>query len=120
MVYSFFINTDNYSKQSIINVAKSIFFKIEPANVDLYQYGHFTNKQIYEQVQRLPNLHTICSNSQFAYWLAKENAHFGKIITKRERESSLPVKGRPLWLFNEGIKGKKKHINIRLHFCLYF
>lgn len=28
MVYSYFINTDNCSKQSIINVAKSIFLKL--------------------------------------------------------------------------------------------
>ncbi|RCH85012.1 hypothetical protein CU098_000325, partial [Rhizopus stolonifer] len=55
---------------------------------------------------------------------AKENAHFGKIITKRERENNLPVKGRLLWLFNEGIKDHlresdtqfRKHVQKSINF----
>jgi hypothetical protein len=68
----------------------------------------------------LSNIHSICSNTQFALSLAaKENEHFGKITS--ERESGIPVKGRPLWLFNEGVKGKKTHTSILdyIFSCIY-
>jgi hypothetical protein len=49
--------------------SKKHILKIEPANDNLYRYGHCTNQQIYEQVQkRLPNPHTTCSIFQFAHW----------------------------------------------------
>ncbi|CAO3612501.1 unnamed protein product [Mucor hiemalis] len=71
--------TDNHSKKSILSVTKSIFFEDEPVKLELYTFGHITNVQIYE-----------------------EKDHFGGISTKRI--DGQPVKGRPLWLFNEAVK----------------
>jgi hypothetical protein len=106
MTYFYSINTENYTKQSIINVAKSILFKCEPENTELYVQGHFTNEKIYNQVKRrLPKLNIVCSTRQFALWLNKENEYFGS--TAIQRVNGVPVKGRTLWIFKEAVEGKR-------------
>lgn len=71
---------------------------------------------MYEQVKkRLPRLGTVCSQYKFSRWLTEEIVTFGSLTTRRERRTGSAVKGRPLWLFNESIKGKNTLI-LNLYF----
>ncbi|KAF7721277.1 hypothetical protein EC973_004970, partial [Apophysomyces ossiformis] len=93
----------NYSKRNIIDMAKRIYSCSDPASQVFYNYGYFTNKDIYEELQQhFPKLAEMYSLQQVGNWLNKESNHFGPLKTRRN--SGVPQKGRWLWLFKDAVK----------------
>jgi hypothetical protein len=78
----------------------------DPDNKDLFEYGFYTNQDIYEKVlKQLPRLSSTYTHYQFSLLLNKHKQHFG--VQQAKKNNKLATRGRYLYMLKEAVHGKR-------------